>query len=123
VRPPQNLVYYDVEPYGSKIQLTYSSIVSTLESIVKGTVNAKHSENFFERTIRVSTFRLPTAPLPHCQCTKQSINNGLVILEDYVVNHVMTVLFIGFLLLIAFVQFIRKALSDTVEYPDGRGGR
>jgi len=98
-----NLVYYDVEPYGSKIQLTYSSITSTLESIVKGTVKAKHSENFFERTVR-------------------SINNGLVMLEDYVVNHVKTVLFIGFLLLIAFVQFVRKALSTTVEYPDGHGG-
>lgn len=34
----------------------------------------------------------------------------------------MMVLFIGFLLLIAFVQFIRKALSDTAEYPDGHGG-
>jgi len=98
-----NLVYYDLESYGSKIQLTYSSIVSTLESIVKGTVKAKHSENFFERTVR-------------------SINNGLVVLEDYVVNHVMMVLFIGFLLLIALVQFVRKALSDTVEYPDGHGG-
>ena len=46
----------------------------------------------------------------------------LIALEDYVVNHVKTVLFIGFLLLIAFVQFVRKALSDTAEYPDGRGG-
>ena len=38
------------------------------------------------------------------------------------VNHVKTVLFIGFLLLIAFVQFVRKALSTTVEYSDGHGG-
>lgn len=37
-------------------------------------------------------------------------------------NHVKTVLFIGFLLLIALVQFVRKVLSDTAEYPDGRGG-
>lgn len=58
----------------------------------------------------------------HCRCIKQSINNGLVALEDYVVNHVKTVLFIGFLLLVAFVQFVRKALSTTVEYADGRGG-
>lgn len=38
------------------------------------------------------------------------------------VNHVKTVLFIGLLLLVAFVQFVRKALSTTVEYPDGHGG-
>lgn len=38
------------------------------------------------------------------------------------VNHVMVVLFIGLLLLIALVQFVRKALSDTTEYPDGHGG-
>jgi len=98
-----NLIYYDVEPYGPKIQLTYSSIMSTLESIVKGTIKAKHSENLFERTVR-------------------SINNGLVVLEDYVVNHVKTVIFVGFLLLIALVQLVRKALSDTVEYSDGHGG-
>ena len=36
-------------------------------------------------------------------------------------NHVMTALFIGLPLLVAFVQFVRKAFSDTVEYPDGRG--
>lgn len=62
VRITQNLVYYDVETHGSKIQLTYSSIASTLESIAKGTVKAKHSENFLERTVRVRTFaflRLP----------------------------------------------------------------
>lgn len=34
----------------------------------------------------------------------------------------MVVLFIGFLLVIALVQFIRKALSDPTEYPDGHGG-
>jgi len=98
-----NLVYYDVEPYGTKIQPTYPSITSTLESIVNGTLRPKHSENLFERTVR-------------------SINNGLVILEEYVVNHVKTVLFIGLLLLIALVQFVRKTLSDTVEYSDGHGG-
>ncbi|KAF9782145.1 thioredoxin-domain-containing protein [Thelephora terrestris] len=98
-----NLVYYDVEPQGSKIQLTHQSIMSTLESIAKGKAKAKHSENFFERTVR-------------------SINNGLVVLEYYVVNHVKTILFIVFLLLIAFVQFVRKALSDPAEYPDVHGG-
>lgn len=38
------------------------------------------------------------------------------------VNHVKTVVFIVLLLLIVLVQFVRKALSDTVEYPDGHGG-
>jgi len=99
----ENLLYYDIEPYGSKIRLTYSSVVSTLESILDGSVKAKHSENFFERTIR-------------------SLNNGLVALEYYVVNHVKTVLFVCFLLLVAFVQFVRMALSNTVEYSDGHGG-
>lgn len=61
-------------------------------------------------------------PSSHRKCIKQSINNGLTVLEYYVVNHVKMVVFIAFLLLIAFVQFVRKALSDTVEYPDGRGG-
>lgn len=96
--------------------------MSTLESIVKGTVKAKYSENFFERAIRVSARTLPWLSYLIANASKQSINNGLVILEDYVVNHVMTVLFIGFLLVIAFVQLVRKALSDPVEYPDGHGG-
>jgi len=98
-----NLVYYDVGSDGHKIQLTYQSIASTLESISKRKIKPKHSENLFERAVR-------------------SINNGLVVLEYYVVNHVKAILFIGFLLLAAFVYFVRKALSDTVEYPDGRGG-
>lgn len=62
------------------------------------------------------------ASLPYFRRTEQSLNNGLTALEDYVVNHVKTVVFIGFVLLIAFVQFIRMALSTTAEYPDGHGG-
>ena len=55
----QNLVYYDVDPNGSKVHLTHQSIVSTLENIAKGKAKAKHSENFFERTVRVSAFAPP----------------------------------------------------------------
>ena len=53
---------------------------------------------------------------------EQSINNGLIVLEYYVVNHIKTVFFAGFLLLVALVLFVRRALSDTVEYSDGHGG-
>lgn len=95
--------------------------MSTLEGIVEGKVKAKHSENFFERTVRVSVLP-PCDPFSHSWHNGQSINNGLIAVENYVVNHVKTVLFIGILLLIVFVQLVRKALSNTVEYADGRGG-
>jgi hypothetical protein len=45
----------------------------------------------------------------------------LVTLKDHVVNHAMTAVFIGSLL-ITFVQLIHMALSDTVEHSDTHGG-
>ena len=56
------------------------------------------------------------------QRIKQSTNDGSVALESYVVNHVMKMVSIGFLLGVAFVQFVRKALSDTATYSDDHGG-
>lgn len=77
----QNLVYYDTEPYGSKIQLTHSSIISTLESIAKGTIKAKNSENFFERTVRVSTFAFPWLPCLIFDVPNSPLTTGLLLLK------------------------------------------
>ena len=62
----QQLIYYDVDASGAKIAPTASSIISTLEGILSGSIAYKNSENILERLVRVSdNFDVPFSRLHH----------------------------------------------------------
>lgn len=49
----KRLIYYDHDQIGEDIQLTATSIFSTVTGVLNHTVSAKHSENIIERLARV----------------------------------------------------------------------
>lgn len=53
----QNLIYYDKDPQGHKIQLETQKILKAVEGVLDGKVSHKYSENFIERMARVCFLR------------------------------------------------------------------
>jgi len=87
------LIYYDTDVSGAKIALTASSVISTLEGILSGSVAYKNSENIVERLVRY-------------------LNEKLVSLEVFVTNNPRTVVFLVCSVFVLFVLFIRRILAD-----------
>lgn len=50
----QRLVYYDVDQFGDKIQLTTTSVFSAVQGAQASTIAYKNSQNVIERMARVS---------------------------------------------------------------------
>jgi len=97
------LLYWDIDVTGSPI--TGSTLSTTLEAVIAGSLAYKHSENFVERMARF-------------------LNNGLIALEEYVTtNPIKSALFV-LCALVLFVLFIRRLLADgDEEAPVVRNGK
>lgn len=76
----QRLIYYDVDQLGEKLKLSPTSIISTLEGALAGTIPYKNSENIVERSVRVSV--LTASPRCHFadfrSCSTSTISLSLL---------------------------------------------
>ncbi|KZT63979.1 thioredoxin-like protein [Daedalea quercina L-15889] len=90
------LIYYDVDQYGKKIQLTTTSVFSTVQGAQAATIAYKHSENLVERMARY-------------------LNMKLTSIESFVLTYPWrTLSFIVFGILLVFF-LARRLFSSNVE--------
>ncbi|OBZ66615.1 Thioredoxin domain-containing protein 5 [Grifola frondosa] len=91
------LVYYDVDQFGERIQLTPTSIFSAVIGALQETIPSKHSENIVERLARY-------------------LNNKLVLLESSVGSHPwLTGFFVVTLLVVILWVFTRLIADNSTE--------
>ncbi|KAF8897127.1 thioredoxin-like protein [Infundibulicybe gibba] len=95
----QHLVYYNTDSTGGRIKLTSSeSIFSAIEGAITGVIPPKHSENYIERFARY-------------------LNGGISSLEAYVINNVMSTVFIVVCILIVVFLTLKRLISDDLSDP------
>lgn len=109
----QNLVYYDKDPQGYKIQLETQQILKAVEGVLDGKISHKYSENFIERMARVRFLRPDTQLLSLKLCEiQQRLNRSLEGLEGAVVAHPYRTGFFFIGLLGAFIMFVKRFVAD-----------
>ncbi|KAH9843500.1 thioredoxin-domain-containing protein [Rhodofomes roseus] len=94
------LVYYDVDQYGEKIQLTTTSVFSAVQGAQAATIAYKHSENIVERLARY-------------------LNNKLTSIESFVLLYPWRTLSFVVLGILVVFFIARRILSSDFEAGHG----